>query len=155
MFRFALAQLADHLGEGGAPRSRHDAERRADPAAVEHRIRRAPRRGRVVGGGDRLDQRRGPSPWRREVEDRLGETVPRHPSAAGNTDWGTYHFPGGGRVTWHGLAEAIFDLAAPWRGTPPLVEAITTADYPTAARRPANSVLDLSLIHISEPTRLG
>jgi dTDP-4-dehydrorhamnose reductase len=66
--------------------------------------------------------------------------------AAGNTNWGTYHFAGGGRVTWHGFAEAIFDLAAPWRGTPPLVEAITTADYPTAARRPANSVLDCSRI---------
>src|SRR5450759_2277175 len=146
MFRFALAQLADHLGEGGAPRSRHDAERRADPAAVEHRIRRAPRRGRVVGGGDRLDQRRGPSPWRSEVEDRLGETVPRHPSPAGEMIGPPVCVAGGGRVTWHGFAEAIFDLAAPWRGTPPLVEAITTADYPTAARRPANSVLDCSRI---------
>ena len=66
--------------------------------------------------------------------------------AAGNTSWGTYHFAGGGRVTWHGFAQAIFDLAAPWRGTPPLVEAITTADYPTPARRPANSVLDSSRI---------
>jgi dTDP-4-dehydrorhamnose reductase len=62
--------------------------------------------------------------------------------AAGNTRWGTYHFAGAGRVTWHGFAEAIFALAAPWRGPPPKVEAITTADYPTPARRPANSVLD-------------
>jgi dTDP-4-dehydrorhamnose reductase len=66
--------------------------------------------------------------------------------AAGNTRWGTYHFAGGGAVTWHGFAEAIFALAAPWdstgQGPPPLVEAITTADYPTPARRPANSVLD-------------
>jgi dTDP-4-dehydrorhamnose reductase len=66
--------------------------------------------------------------------------------AAGNTGWGTYHFAGGGAVTWHGFAEAIFDLAAQWRGPPPLVEAITTADYPTPARRPANSVLDCSRI---------
>ncbi len=61
---------------------------------------------------------------------------------AGNTSWGTYHFAGGGAVTWHGFAEAIFELAAPRRGPPPLVEAIATADYPTPARRPANSVLD-------------
>jgi dTDP-4-dehydrorhamnose reductase len=66
--------------------------------------------------------------------------------AAGNTSWGTYHFTGGGAVTWHGFAEAIFELAAPWRGPPPLVEAIATADYPTPARRPANSVLDCSRI---------
>jgi dTDP-4-dehydrorhamnose reductase len=61
---------------------------------------------------------------------------------AGNSLWGTYHFAGGGTATWHGFAEAIFELASPWRGPPPRVEAITTADYPTPARRPANSVLD-------------
>ena len=60
--------------------------------------------------------------------------------------WGTYHFTAGGAVTWHGFAEAIFALAAPWRGPAPLVRAITTADYPTPARRPANSVLDCSRI---------
>jgi len=66
--------------------------------------------------------------------------------AAANTNWGTYHFAGGGAVTWHGFAEAIFELASPWRGALPHVEAITTAEYPTAARRPANSVLDCSRI---------
>jgi dTDP-4-dehydrorhamnose reductase len=68
--------------------------------------------------------------------------------AAGDRHWGTYHFAGGGAVTWHGFAEAIFELAAPWRGAPPKVEAITTADYPTPARRPPNSVLDCR--HIGE-----
>ena len=62
--------------------------------------------------------------------------------AAGQRRWGTYHFTGAGAVTWHGFAEAIFALAAPWRGPPPRVEPITTADYPTPARRPANSLLD-------------
>lgn len=62
--------------------------------------------------------------------------------AAGNRRWGTYHFAGAGAVTWHGFAEAILELAAPWRGAPPHVEAIATAEYPTSARRPANSVLD-------------
>jgi len=65
---------------------------------------------------------------------------------AGDRAWGTYHFAGGGAVSWHGFAEAIFELAAPWRGAPPKVEAITTAEYPTPARRPANSVLDCSRI---------
>ncbi len=62
--------------------------------------------------------------------------------AAGNRNWGTYHFAGRGAVSWHGFAEGIFELAAAWRGPPPRVDAITTADYPTPARRPANSVLD-------------
>jgi len=65
---------------------------------------------------------------------------------AGNSLWGTYHFAGAGAVTWHGFAQAIFELASPWRGPPPPVEAIATADYPTAARRPANSVLDCTRI---------
>jgi dTDP-4-dehydrorhamnose reductase len=64
----------------------------------------------------------------------------------GTAAWGTYHFAGAGVVTWHGFAEAIFDLARGWRGPPPRVEAITTADYPTPAQRPSNSVLDCSRI---------
>jgi len=61
--------------------------------------------------------------------------------------WGTYHYCGKGATTWHGFAEKIFDLA---RAHCPLVvkevAPITTEQYPTAAKRPANSVLDCSLI---------
>jgi dTDP-4-dehydrorhamnose reductase len=67
--------------------------------------------------------------------------------ATGDAAWGTYHFAGGGATTWHGFAEAIVALAAPWRrGPPPKIEAITTAEYPTPARRPKNSVLDCTRI---------
>jgi dTDP-4-dehydrorhamnose reductase len=62
--------------------------------------------------------------------------------AAGQGSWGTYHFADAEATTWHGFAGAIVDLAAPHLGARPRVEAIATADYPTAARRPANSVLD-------------
>lgn len=69
---------------------------------------------------------------------------------AGNTSWGTYNFAGAGAVSWHRFAEAIFELAAQSgiveRDRVPRVEAITTAEYPTPARRPANSVLDCRLI---------
>ena len=60
--------------------------------------------------------------------------------------YGTFHYTGGGAVTWHGFAEQIFDLAAPNIGRRPKVEAITTAEYPTPAKRPANSVLDCGKI---------
>ncbi|HEV2303490.1 MAG TPA: dTDP-4-dehydrorhamnose reductase [Stellaceae bacterium] len=66
--------------------------------------------------------------------------------AAGPSAWGTYHYAGAGAVTWHGFAEAIFDLAAARLGRRPKVEAIATADYPTPARRPRNSVLDCGKI---------
>jgi dTDP-4-dehydrorhamnose reductase len=66
--------------------------------------------------------------------------------ASGNARWGTYHFTGSGATTWHGFAEAVFAEAAPYRGPPPRVEPIATADYPTPAQRPANSVLDCTRI---------
>ena len=56
---------------------------------------------------------------------------------------GLYHMSAGGQTSWHGFAEAILaQMAAcdPAFVAPP-VEAITTADYPTPARRPAYSVL--------------
>jgi dTDP-4-dehydrorhamnose reductase len=60
----------------------------------------------------------------------------------GEAKWGTYHFAGADAVSWHGFAEAIFDLAAPQLAVRPQVEPITTDQYPTPARRPMNSVLD-------------
>jgi len=61
----------------------------------------------------------------------------------GGARWGTYHFAGDIPISWHGFAEAIFDLAA----TRPEVEPITTDQYPTPAQRPMNSVLDCRKIH--------
>lgn len=60
--------------------------------------------------------------------------------------WGTYHYTGAPVTTWHGFAEAIFDeaLALGLIEKKPQVTAITTADYPTPARRPANSALDMT-----------
>jgi dTDP-4-dehydrorhamnose reductase len=60
----------------------------------------------------------------------------------GEAKWGTYHFAGDIPVTWHGFAEAVFDLAAPQVVTRPQVEAIVTDEFPTPAERPRNSVLD-------------
>jgi dTDP-4-dehydrorhamnose reductase len=59
---------------------------------------------------------------------------------------GIYHLAGQGTATWHDIAQEIF-AETERRGLPtPRLEAITTAQYPTPAKRPANSVLDCSLI---------
>jgi dTDP-4-dehydrorhamnose reductase len=64
--------------------------------------------------------------------------------AAGEPVWGTYHFAGQGATTWHEFATAIVDAQAPIANRRPIVVPIPTAEYPTAARRPANSELDSS-----------
>ena len=58
---------------------------------------------------------------------------------------GTYHFTADGFTTWHGFASRVVEIAAPMTGGNPRVIPIATADYPTAAKRPANSRLDCRL----------
>ena len=61
--------------------------------------------------------------------------------------WGTYHYCGKGVTTWHGFAQAIFDLAKKYDTfRVKKVVPITTSEYPTPAKRPANSSMDCSLI---------
>ncbi|KFN51032.1 dTDP-4-dehydrorhamnose reductase [Arenimonas composti] len=57
---------------------------------------------------------------------------------------GTWHLAAAGATTWHGFAEAIVAdaLAAGLLARAPRVTAIASADWPTPARRPANSRLD-------------
>ncbi len=54
---------------------------------------------------------------------------------------GVYQFVNAGETTWAGLATEIFALSGARGGPSATVEAITTADYPTPARRPGNSRL--------------
>ena len=56
---------------------------------------------------------------------------------------GIYHACGAGPTTWHGFAAAIVDEARRHTALAcERVEPITTAEYPTPARRPAYSVFD-------------
>lgn len=66
---------------------------------------------------------------------------------------GIYHLTNAGQVSWHGVACAIveeYEARREYRNWPRLalspqdIQPITTAEYPTAAARPANSVLDNS-----------
>lgn len=58
-----------------------------------------------------------------------------------NAPTGVYHFVNAGETTWAGLAREIFAYAAEAGVPVAAVEAISTSDYPTLARRPANSRL--------------
>lgn len=65
-----------------------------------------------------------------------------------NATYGIYHYSGVPYVSWHQLAEYIFDQATAQGLIKKTmrVNAIATADYPTPAKRPANSKLDCSKI---------
>lgn len=88
------------------------------------------------------DQRGCPT-WAGDIADTLLELAGRGAEIDANAAWGVYHYCGDPATTWHGFASAIVEQA---RAREPLtvrtVTAITTADYPTPAARPANSVLD-------------
>jgi dTDP-4-dehydrorhamnose reductase len=55
---------------------------------------------------------------------------------------GLFHMVGRQQASWAELAEAVFAASARLGGPTATVTPITTAEYPTAARRPANSQLD-------------
>ncbi len=61
---------------------------------------------------------------------------------------GIYHLTASGQTSWYGFARSIFEQAQSFE---PLkikkLSAISTDEYPTAARRPAFSVLDCSRIN--------
>ena len=92
----------------------------------------------------------------RVVADQLGQPTPAADLAAaiiailhriGRADWdasfgGLFHAAGSGETTWHGLATAVFEEAARHGVTPPEITPIRTEEWPTRARRPADSRLD-------------
>lgn len=67
---------------------------------------------------------------------------------------GIHHAAGTGETTWHGLATAVFEHSRALGVTPPVVDAIATADWPTPARRPADSRLDCGKLFATFGVRL-
>lgn len=62
--------------------------------------------------------------------------------------WGVYHYSGLPSVSWFEFASHIFEQAKAQGviDTIPALSSITTADYPTPAKRPANSRLSMDKI---------
>ena len=74
----------------------------------------------------------------------------------GDMSTGVWHLTARGETSWHGFAEAIV-AGAHARGLlarVPRVVPIATSDYPTPARRPAYSCLDLSKIEAGHGIRM-
>jgi dTDP-4-dehydrorhamnose reductase len=78
-----------------------------------------------------VDDQRGAPTWARDIADATVKLLAAPPT-------GLFHLTAAGETTWHGFATEIFRRAA----LTPVVKPIHAAAYPTAARRPANSVLD-------------
>lgn len=88
------------------------------------------------------DQHGAPT-WTRDLARAFTTICQRLTRAPEASLWGTYHFCGAGQTTWYEFACAIFDEA---RSLGPFtverLEPIPTTAYPTAAQRPAYSVLN-------------
>lgn len=58
-----------------------------------------------------------------------------------NENWGTYHFTAPDFASWADVAAEVFQQSAEQGGPEASVRRITTAEYPTQAKRPASSRL--------------
>jgi len=89
------------------------------------------------------DQFGGPT-YAGDIAEALVELVRRYKKEK-QLPWGIYHFSGFPHVSWYEFAEHIFAEVSRqgiYAKQTPLLKAITTNDYPTPARRPANSKLN-------------
>lgn len=84
-----------------------------------------------------VDDQRGSPTWATDLARAIMALLER-----GFAGYDIYHFCDAGETTWYGLAAETFRLA----GIDVNIEPITTAEYPTPARRPAYSVLDTAKI---------
>lgn len=79
--------------------------------------------------------------WSRTIAQATASIIKKFPDlAAANHLSGIYHLCSSGQTSWYGFAEKIF--AHPLIQQKPQLHPITTADYPTPAVRPKNSVLN-------------
>ncbi|NVK39658.1 MAG: dTDP-4-dehydrorhamnose reductase [Oceanospirillaceae bacterium] len=95
------------------------------------------------------DQRGGPTSAR-SIAEALWRLA-RHYAENASLPWGIYHFSGAPACSWNEFAVEVFAQATQegLLTAPPRVAPITTEQYPTTAKRPANSELDCSKIKLA------
>jgi len=81
----------------------------------------------------------------RGLADATAELLRRHGAAALGEARGIYHATTSGSTSWHGFAREIARLERP--DSPAHVVPIASSEYPTPARRPANSRLSNEKLH--------
>ena len=92
------------------------------------------------------DQRGAPT-FAADLADAIARILPRlAASPAGDEAFGVFHLTGTPHASWHDFAQAIFAEAARRGLRTPELRAITTAEYPIPARRPADGRLDCGRI---------
>jgi len=84
--------------------------------------------------------------WARDLATATATLLPKWQTAQFDPALsGIYHLTAAGRTSWHEYALEIFRLAGQWDAAlaqrSPSVLPISTAEFPTPAKRPANSVL--------------
>ena len=70
------------------------------------------------------------------------------------TAWGTYHMAGTGEASWADMAERVFADSASQGGPTAQVKRIKTTEFPTPAKRPANSRLNTDNLYEDWNVRL-
>jgi dTDP-4-dehydrorhamnose reductase len=60
--------------------------------------------------------------------------------------YGVYHFAGAGDATWFDFAKAIIEMSADQRPAQPKIDPIQTIEYPTPAKRAADTRLDCTAV---------
>lgn len=89
-----------------------------------------------------------------DIADTVLAVARRLHAAPAQAPRGIFHMTGSGEGSWADLAKAIFAASAAAGGPSAHVRAITTAEYPTPAARPANSRLDGSRLEQAYGLRL-
>ncbi|MEZ5937921.1 MAG: dTDP-4-dehydrorhamnose reductase [Hyphomonadaceae bacterium] len=79
-----------------------------------------------------------------DMADGLLDIAERVASGDADDQWGVFHFASPDDACWADLAEATFEESRLHGGPTANVRRIATEDFPTPARRPANSRLDTS-----------
>ena len=93
-----------------------------------------------------VDDQRGCPTSALDIVDAILEIAEGWATGAGDGQGRTFHLAARGETSWFGLASAVMDECARLGAPSAKVEPIKSAQWPTRAVRPQNSVLDCSMV---------